>query len=208
MLTLDPSREKAFELIRYVVKNTKITVSMGHHNSSSETIKKAVDSGVRAATHVGNGLAKLIPRFENPIWPILAEDRLTGLFITDGFHLPDDMIKTCLRAKKVGNFIVTSDVVHYSGLEPGEYVFHDSPVVLELRGYLHRKGNSLLAGSISTMMMCMNQLASLKELNKEDLYTIGYHNPLKLLGVKIDQERLNLGMKLNYVDNQFIIQYE
>jgi len=208
IITLDPSREQAIDLIKHVVKNTKITVSIGHHNSNAETIKTAVDTGVRAATHVGNGIAKVIHRFDNPIWPILAEDRLTGLFITDGFHLPKEMIKTCLRAKKVKRFIVTSDLVHYAGMKPGEYMFHDGPVVLEPSGYLHRKGETQLAGSTSTMIECMNHLASLDELNEKELYNVGYCNPLKLLGVKVDQERLNLGLKITCMDNKFQIIFE
>jgi len=203
IITLDPSRDSSSDLIKYIVKNTKILVSMGHHNSSTETIKKSVQLGVRAATHVGNGMAEYIHRFNNPIWSILAEDRLTGFFITDGKHLPADMIKTCLRAKKAEKFIVTSDLVHYAGMTPGEYQFHDGPIVLEPSGYLHRKNETQLAGSTSSMLECMNYLASLNELGENELYKVGYHNALALLEVKLDQERLAMRNKIKFTEKKF-----
>jgi N-acetylglucosamine-6-phosphate deacetylase len=42
-------------------------------------------------------------------------------FITDGHHLPDDLIKVALRAKTLDRFIVTSDASPLAGMPPGKY---------------------------------------------------------------------------------------
>ncbi len=207
ILTLAPDRPGALKLIDYVVSHANTVISLGHHNANRETIKKAVDLGAKAATHVGNGLSKTIHRFNNPLWPILAEDRLFGFFITDGFHFPDDMIKICIRAKGVSRFIVTSDVVHLAGMRPGNYVFKDTKVVLESSGYLHRKGATQLAGSTSTFMDCMNHLASIGELELEGLMKVGYENPLKLSGKDLDMEIIEEIPNIVFKNNQFRFKY-
>lgn len=190
LLTLAPERKGAIELIKHIVNTSSIVVSIGHHAATKEIIKEAVDVGVRAATHVGNGLPEMIHRHDNPVWPILAEDRLTGMFITDGFHLPKEMVRVCLRAKGISNFIVTSDLVHIAGNPPGRYLFHGMPVVLEPSGYLHRRDSAQLAGSTSTMMECMNFLASLGETDEKELTQAGFENPLRLLDRKIEKIHL------------------
>jgi N-acetylglucosamine-6-phosphate deacetylase len=69
-------------------------------------------------------------------------------------------------------------------------VFKDTKVVLESSGYLHREGTTQLAGSTSTMMGCMNHLASIGELNADGLMKVGYENPLKLLGIELKKESI------------------
>ncbi|MCP4761641.1 MAG: hypothetical protein GY870_07655, partial [archaeon] len=135
-------------------------------------------------------------RHKNPIWPLLSEDKISGLFITDGFHLPKDLILTGIKAKKISNFIVASDMMHLTGRKPGNYIINDIPIVLEENGYLHIKGSQQLSGSARNMMDCMNYLNSIVDLDESDIFKIGYENPLKLINKKIDEELLNQGMQI------------
>jgi N-acetylglucosamine-6-phosphate deacetylase len=196
LVTLAPELKGAMNLIKHIVTKGKAVVSIGHHKANRETINEAVEAGACAATHVGNGLPEMIHRHNNPIWPILADDRLTGMFVTDGFHLPREMVKVCLRAKGTSRFIVTSDLVHIAGNPPGDYDFHGTPVTLEANGYLHCKCASQLAGSASTMMECMNYLASINEIGEKDMLEIGFENPLKLLDTGIEEARLSLSQNI------------
>lgn len=181
LITIDPQQKGALELISFISKNENSVISIGHTVAGEKTIQKSVKLGAKAATHVGNGISEKIHRHQNPLWNILAEDKLSALFITDGFHLPAPFIKVALRAKGVSRFIVTSDLVHLAGFEPGEYYFDKIPVILESNGYLHRKNSYQLAGSTSTMLECMNVMATLDDLSIGDLISIGYKNPLQLL---------------------------
>jgi N-acetylglucosamine-6-phosphate deacetylase len=198
LITLAPELEGAIKLIEHIVTKSGTVVSIGHHAAGKEIINAATEAGARAATHVGNGLPEMIHRHENPLWPILADDRLTGMFVTDGFHLPKEMVKVCLRAKGTLRFIVTSDLVHIAGNSPGTYDFHGIPVTLEANRYLHREGTTMLAGSASTMMDCMNFLASTRETDEKDLLRIGFENPLKLLNTVIDGGRLAKPWNITY----------
>ena len=120
LVTVAPEVEGAFGFIQKCRENG-IVVSLGHHNGSAETIKKAIDYGAGLATHLGNGCANTINRHKNPIWPQLADDRMTISIIADGFHLPPEVLKVFYMAKGAEQIIITSDVTSYAGLPPGHY---------------------------------------------------------------------------------------
>ncbi len=208
ILTLAPEQAGAMELINYITKTSNVTVSIGHANLSKELIEQAVGAGVKAATHVGNGIPHMIDRHRNQLWSLLAEDGLMGLFITDGFHLPKELIKVCLRAKGVSRFIVTSDVVHLAGKPPGEYSFHGIAVILEPNGLLHMREAPHLSGSTATMLECMNTMASLGELSETELQKIGYDNALQLIGREIDQNVLDQAPRIRFESEGFEIEEE
>ena len=120
LVTLAPEVNGALEFIRKCRKKG-IVISLGHHNGSSEIIKAAIDNGAGLATHLGNGCASFINRHNNPIWPQLADERLTASIICDGFHLPPEIIQVFYRVKGADNIIITSDITNFAGLPAGEY---------------------------------------------------------------------------------------
>ncbi len=78
-------------------------------------------AGATLSTHLGNGIAGMLPRHPNPIWAQLADDRLTATFIADGHHLPADALKAMVRAKGIERSILISDAVALGGMQPGIY---------------------------------------------------------------------------------------
>jgi len=188
MVTVAPEVESADRLIRRAVEHG-ITVSIGHSMAAAFDVECAVEAGARAMTHLGNGIPGIIPRHDNPIWSGLSDDRLTVMMITDGHHLPPPVIKTFVRAKGAARCVVTSDASPSAGLEPGEYTYMGVRVVLEKNGLLHNPAQGNLAGSSSTMMECMNHLASLDLMSPDELVQVCYYNPLKLIGVDTSSVR-------------------
>lgn len=183
ILTLAPELPGAEALIRYAAGKL-VAVSIGHSEAGEDAIRMAVAAGARLSTHLGNGIPATIDRHRNPVWPQLAADELFASFITDGHHLPAAFIKSAIRAKGVERSIVTCDAASVAGLPPGEYSQRAGKVVLEESGRLSLAGTSYLAGSSATMLECMNHLASLGFLAEEELWQVGLHNPLRLLGLK------------------------
>ena len=146
LLTVAPEPEGADRLIRHVAK-LGITVALGHHNAATEDIKRAVDAGASAVTHLGNGIPNMIPRHPNQIWDQLAEDRLTPMLITDGHHLPPSFIKSVFDLKGTGNVAIVSDSAPIAGMKPGKYNTLGLDVVLEESGKLWVPEGNHLAGS-------------------------------------------------------------
>ena len=164
------------------LKERGVHVSVGHHMANYAQVKAAADAGAQLLTHLGNGCPNLLDRHNNPVWAGLAEERLTAMIITDGHHLPGELVRIIIRTKGVDKVIVTSDASSPTGLPPGKYETLGVMAVLEANGKLHIPERKCLAGSASTMAMCMSFLDSLDFLTRDELKALGRDNALKLLG--------------------------
>jgi N-acetylglucosamine-6-phosphate deacetylase len=90
----------------------------------------------------------MIPRHSNILWPQLADDRLTATMIADGHHIPDDMLKTMIRAKGYDRSVLVSDAVALAGMPPGTYATTvGGTVELHSNGRLSLAGTEFLAGA-------------------------------------------------------------
>ncbi len=205
ILTLAPERPGAEALIRYAA-GSGVVVSIGHHLASDAELDAAVKAGATLCTHVGNGCPNLIHRHDNPLWWSLACDAVSGLFITDGHHLPADLIKTALRAKTPDRFIVTSDASSLAGMPAGRYtIFNGLPVIVGEDGKIYSEKSQSLAGSHATLLECMNHLAELNLLDEAGLRKVGFDNPARL--VKADPKTLAKlkGPAIRFENNRFVI---
>ena len=181
IVTLGADAENAPEAVARL-KECGVHVSVGHHMANYAQVRAAADAGAELLTHLGNGCPNLLDRHNKPVWAGLAEERLTAMIITDGHHLPGELVKIIVRTKGVDNVIVTSDASSPTGLTPGKYVTLGVEAVLEANGKLHIPERKCLAGSASTMAMCMAFLDSLDFLSCDELRRLGRDNALKLLG--------------------------
>ena len=160
-----------------------ITVSLGHQLARREHLDQLVAAGARALTHLGNGVPNILPRHDNPIWASLACDSLTAMVIADGHHLSVDMLQVILRAKGLARTIIVSDASPVAGLPHGEYNTLGNRAVLEPDGRLHNPDKGCLVGSSANLAHCMNHLATVMNLRPTELTTVGFQNPLRLLGI-------------------------
>lgn len=144
-VTLAPELEGAFEFIR-LCRHNGIILAIGHTNSTTAEINRAVDEGASLSTHLGNGCANFIHRHNNPIWPQLANDQLISTIIADGFHLLPEELKVFYKVKG-SRLILTSDVIYLAGMAPGKYTFLESEVLLTEEGMLKNTALNCLAGA-------------------------------------------------------------
>ena len=173
-----------------------ILVSVGHTLAAPEDLERLWQAGASALTHLGNGLPPLLPKFANPLWAGLADERYTAMFIGDGHHIPAGILKAMLRAKGLERCLVVSDAAPLAGLPPGPYRTLGNNVILEPSGRLSNPEKGHLVGSSYTLLRCMNFLASLDCWRLEELLALGFANPLRLLG--ITPESLPSASKLYY----------
>jgi N-acetylglucosamine-6-phosphate deacetylase len=181
LLTLAPELPGALDLIRHACARG-VTVSIGHTLADAKDIRAAVEAGATLSTHLGNGCPNYIHRHRNPLWPQLAAPGLSAMLITDGHHLPPELMAVALAAKGPGRAIVTSDSSPAAGCPPGEYTFFGTHALLEPSGRLRNLDSDTLAGSSATLLDCMNVLAGLGLLDEAALWQVGRDNPLKILG--------------------------
>ncbi len=186
ILTLAPEREGSIELIRHIRSRYKTRISLGHHLARKDEIAAAVDAGASLVTHLGNGCPALLPRHDNVIVHQLANDSLTAGLITDGHHLPPDFIRLALRCKETERIFVVSDMAPIAGFEPGIYVNLGNRVRLTSTGRIETVDSPYFAGSGCTTAECMRYLRSLGVLSEEDLWRVGFSNPIQVLGLTVN----------------------
>ena len=181
-ITVAPEVKGAIEFICHITARG-IRAALGHHNASAELIGQAVDAGASLCTHLGNGIGAQINRHINPIWPQLADDRLTACLIADLDHLPPHALKSFIRAKGPRNVILTSDAVHIAGQAPGHYELMGSPVELLPSGRICLSGTELLAGSSLMLLRGVVNAANTGGMSLKQAFACASDIPARRFGL-------------------------
>lgn len=176
-----------------------IVVSLGHHDAAPSQIAEAVRAGAVLCTHLGNGMAARIDRHRNPLWPQLADDRLQVSLIADGHHLPDDALKTFVRAKTARRVILVSDCVPLMGLPPGRYDLFGARVRLTRDGKVALAGTELLAGSAVPLAAGVLRLARAAGITMMEAIECARGAPARLLGVRMPRWSLSEGDRPSFL---------
>ena len=160
-----------------------VTVSLGHQMAADPArLEPCIASGAKAFTHLGNGIPNLIDRHDNIIFAALVEDRASVMFIPDGHHLPDTMLKLYCRAVPLKRLIAVSDSQYPAGMPPGEYEVCGARARLEPNGLLWNPARNCLVGATAPMARMIELLSGRIGLTAGELQAIGHDNPLSLIG--------------------------
>ena len=182
LVTLSPHFPGSEEYISALTERG-VHVSIGHTHASASQIRAAVDVGARLSTHLGNGIALQLDRHLNPMWPQLAEVRLTASFIADGHHLPTEVFQAMLYAKGLQRSILVSDAVALAGMPSGRY---DTPVggqvELSADGRLSMMGARTLAGSAVPLVFCIGEAVRMTGLPLSSILPLATANPGAFVG--------------------------
>lgn len=160
-----------------------VVVSLGHQMASTpDDVRPCIEAGAKAFTHLGNGIPNMIPRHDNIIFTALAEDRASIMFIPDGHHLPDAMLKVYTRAVPLKRLIAVSDAQYPAGMPPGEYDVCGAHARLEPNGLLWNPSRNCLVGATTPMAAMMKLLQDRIGLSMDECIAIGRDNPRALIG--------------------------
>ena len=181
LITVAPELDGAIPFIRNCVANG-IIVALGHHNGSAEDIERAIDAGAKMATHLGNGCANEINRHHNPIWPQLADDRITPSLIADGFHLTKEEVRSFYKVKGPNKTILVSDALDLAGLPPGEYTRGERTLLLTPNVVKLPKEN-VLAGAASPISACIGVIMDYTQCTLNDAIQMASTNPATMFSL-------------------------
>ena len=160
-----------------------VTVSLGHQLATSPAdIEGCVAAGAKAFTHLGNGIPNEVNRHDNIVYTALVENRASVMFIPDGHHLPDTMLKLYARAVPLKRLIAVSDAQYPAGMPPGEYDVCGARARLEPNGLLWNPARKCLVGATTPIAKCMEILQERIGLTPDECRAVGHDNALALLG--------------------------
>lgn len=177
-ITLAPELNGSIEFISRCYKEN-IVVGLGHHNGTSEIIKKAIDAGASVATHLGNGIASFIHHHENPIWPQLADERMMASIIVDGFHLTKEEVQVFLKVKGPHNITLVSDVSKLGGLKAGKY----DDLLLTKEGMVYFPAQNVKAGASLLINKGIENMLKYTSCSLAESIHMASRNPARLLGI-------------------------
>jgi len=208
IITLAPELDGAIPFIRKCVANG-IIVALGHHNGSAEDIERAIDAGAKMATHLGNGCANEINRHHNPIWPQLADDRITPSIIADGFHLTKEEVRSFFKVKGPNKTILVSDALDLAGLPPGEYTRGERTLLLTPNVVKLPKEN-VLAGAASPISACVGIIMDYTQCTIGDAIQMASTNPAHMFSLN-ELGEIGQGKRADLIlfeleNNQVVIQ--
>ncbi len=184
IVTIDGDRKNAVEFTRHATAAGTV-VSLGHTTTwKTEDLNRLADAGAKTCTHLGNALPNELPRHHNMIWTALANPRYTPMFISDGFHLPKEMLHCYVRACPLDRLVTVSDCSRIGGLPPGRYERHGHVSILEPNGFIRSPATNSLDGSSCLIGQCVETLMSPEVgLSFADCRKIAHDNPLRLIGM-------------------------
>ena len=166
------------------VSGSGVAVSLGHQMSATpEEVEPCISAGAKAYTHLGNGIPNMIPRHDNVLFTALADDRATVMFIPDGHHLPDTVLKVFTRAVPMKRLVAVSDAQYPAGMPPGDYDVCGAKARLEPSGLLWNPARNCLVGATTPMDAMMKLLQDRIGLTYDECLMIGRDNPLALIGM-------------------------
>ncbi len=197
-VTVAPDLPGALTFIRHVT-DAGVRVSLGHHKADAEHIAGAADAGAVLCTHLGNGLPSNLHRHKNPIWPQLAEDRLSASLIADLIHLPAEVLRVFARVKGRGRTVLVSDAVHLTGSAPGTYELFGARVEVFPNGKISLMGTDLFAGSGHFLLSGVENAARYTDLGLEGAWEAAGATPAKVLGLDLPAALPRVGKKHDFV---------
>ncbi len=197
-VTLAPEIEGAMEFISKC-KEAGIKVALGHHNGTPEQINEAVNRGAFISTHLGNAIANYIHRWNNPLWPQLANDSLNISMICDGFHLTPEQIKVYFKTKGPDKIVMASDMSPQGGLEPGFYLNAIGDTLeLKAEGVVVYPAMGTLSGAASPLSKMIGHVMKVTGCDLGTAIQMASTNPARLYGLS-DRGQLAAGRRADII---------
>lgn len=192
LITLAPERVKSGAFVSEAVARG-VVVAIGHTAATGPAIRAVVDRGATLSTHLGNGIAGMLPRHPNPIWEQAACDELSASFIADGHHVDLRTLRVLARAKGPGRTILVSDASPLAGLPPGTY----GDWAVDPSGKVVVAGTPYLAGSNQGLEVGVRNLLEATRWSLPEVLAAATINPAKLLGRP--EPRLEAGEPASFI---------
>lgn len=191
LITLAPEVPGAIEMIRQLTAHG-VAVALGHTAADAHDIAAAVAAGATLSTHLGNGCASQLHRHRNPFWPQLAAPELSASLIADGWHVPNEFLRTVLLAKSSERVVLTCDASGWAGLPPGRYENALGAAEILPSGKLVVAGQTeLLAGANTGTWDCVREFVARTGCPLADAVEMASIQPARLL--RVSERRIEPG---------------
>ncbi|MCL2772014.1 MAG: N-acetylglucosamine-6-phosphate deacetylase [Oscillospiraceae bacterium] len=183
-ITIAPELDGAYEFITAAVKRGA-TISIGHSEADGETVKKAIELGVRSFTHLFNAMPQIHHRNAGTAGYALINDTYVEI-ICDGIHLCPDIVNLVNKIKTDEKIMLVSDSMAAAGLPEGIYNLGSAQGIIVENGKAFIKnadGTETIAGSTTNLFKEINNFMNFTGRNLADSLWTVTKNPAECVGI-------------------------
>ena len=179
LVTLAPELPGALAAIARL-RREGVVVSAGHTGADYEQGRRAIDAGVRFATHLYNAMLPIHHRRPGIVTALLLDRRVTAGLIADGEHVHAAACEQVARLKGPTRLALTTDQTAAAGAPAGSFTLSGRPVLSD--GVSVRLEDGTLAGSAATMDELVRRMARLPGMSPARALTMASAAPARVLG--------------------------
>jgi N-acetylglucosamine-6-phosphate deacetylase len=182
LVTLAPECDEGLATVRFLAREG-VCVSAGHCDASRDQLAQAIDAGLSAFTHLGNGCPPSLHRHDNIIARVLDLDGLRFVMvIADGVHVPPWVLASWIRRIGIERTVAVTDGTAAAGMPPGRYTLGGREVVVAADGAAWSPDRSHLVGSTATPADIRRVLCDAIGLSAVDIERLTTSNPALMIG--------------------------
>lgn len=198
--------EGALEL-GHALRRRGILAAIGHSDATYAEVEKAVEAGYTFVTHLYSGMSALHRvgpyRVLGVVESAYLFDALKVEIISDGKHLPPELLRLIVKNKGIDNICLITDSMRGAGMPEGTTaklgsLTNGQDAIIQ-DGVAMMPDFKAFAGSVCTTDRCVRTMYKLAGVALYDAVRMITENPAKLLKIDAHKGSLREGMDADMV---------
>ena len=176
-----PELDIDFKFLEYL-KEKNIRSAGAHTYATYDVYQRAIQNGLNASTHTGNGMRQIDRREVGALGAALLEQNFYNEMICDLIHLSKEMLEIYFRMKSKNRLLMISDSGQLSGLPCGKYRIHNQNRIIHNDGRITLEDGGI-AGSSKSILWGIQCLEKKMHINMENILLMCSKNQAEFLGL-------------------------
>lgn len=194
-ITVAPEVDGAEEFIKEAHKRG-VNIGIGHTDSDSETVKKAISLGANTMIHTFNAMTGLHHRKPGCVGVALLSDVYTEI-ISDGYHIHPDVVSITYKVKGTDKLVLVTDSMQAAGMPNGKYSIGGIDVFME--DDVVKTQDGVLAGSTLNLHKAVKNLMSFSGATLGEAVVCATRNPAKAVGIYDEVGSIDVGKRADFI---------
>lgn len=195
-IAIAPEREGASDFIKKA-NAMGVRVALGHSDATFDQAVAAVEDGANIFVHTYNGMSGLHHREPGMVGAAMATDAISEL-ICDGHHVNPNAANILMNAKGRDKIALITDCMSAGGMEDGDYMLGDFPVIVK-DGTARLKDSGSLAGSILKLKEAVKNVVDWEIADIFEAIQMASLIPAKSVGIDNICGKLHEGYEADFI---------
>lgn len=196
-VALAPERDEVTEFINYAHKKN-VFVALGHSDATYDQAASAVEAGASIWVHAYNGMRGLNHREPGMVGAVYELPNTYAELICDGHHVHPSACEILMNQKQYDHVVLITDCMSAGGLEDGDYMLGEYPVIVE-KGTARLKSSGSLAGSILQLKDAVKNVVNWSVASKAQAISMASLIPAISVGIDDKCGKIKEGHKADFI---------